>query len=72
MSIQTSLEWTEMAWSPRAAGKTVLDRLMEYMNAEEAARVLKFAIEWGRYAELYEYAFSTRCQPPVRENAQQH
>ncbi|MFJ4345339.1 nitrate/sulfonate/bicarbonate ABC transporter ATP-binding protein [Pseudomonas sp. NPDC089401] len=40
--------------------KTVLDRLTEYMDAEEAERVLKVAIEWGRYAELFEYDFHTR------------
>lgn len=47
--------------------KTVLDRLTEYMDAEEAERVLKVAIEWGRYAELYEYDFHTRRLTLARE-----
>ncbi|HGA2320723.1 TPA: nitrate/sulfonate/bicarbonate ABC transporter ATP-binding protein [Pseudomonas putida] len=47
--------------------KTVLDRLTEYMDAEEAERVLKVAIEWGRYAELYAYDFHTRRLTLARE-----
>ncbi|PVZ20509.1 MULTISPECIES: nitrate/sulfonate/bicarbonate ABC transporter ATP-binding protein [unclassified Pseudomonas] len=38
----------------------VLARLEEVMDSDEAERVLKVAIEWGRYAELYEYDFHTR------------
>ena len=45
----------------------MLDRLTEYMDAEEAERVLKVAIEWGRYAELYEYDFHTRRLTLARE-----
>ncbi|WP_374439182.1 ABC transporter ATP-binding protein [Pseudomonas panipatensis] len=40
--------------------KAVLERLEEFMDAEEAERVLKVVIEWGRYAELFEYDFHTR------------
>ncbi|WP_152223216.1 nitrate/sulfonate/bicarbonate ABC transporter ATP-binding protein [Pseudomonas sp. SCB32] len=47
--------------------KVVLDRLEEYMDADEAERVLKVAIEWGRYAELYEYDFHTRRLTLARE-----
>jgi NitT/TauT family transport system ATP-binding protein len=49
--------------------KTVLERLQEFMDAEEAERVLKVAIEWGRYAELYEYDFHTRRLTLARETA---
>ncbi|PVZ39177.1 nitrate/sulfonate/bicarbonate ABC transporter ATP-binding protein [Pseudomonas sp. CC120222-01a] len=52
--------------------KTVLDRLTEYMDAEEAERVLKVAIEWGRYAELYEYDFHTRRLTLAREIMGEH
>lgn len=47
--------------------KAVLERLAESMDAEEAERVLKVAIEWGRYAELFEYDFHTRRLTPARE-----
>ena len=47
--------------------KAVLERLAESMDAEEAERVLKVAIEWGRYAELFEYDFHTRRLSPARE-----
>ena len=36
-----------------------LHRLEEFMEEEEAARVLKVAIEWGRYGEVFEYDFHT-------------
>jgi len=36
-----------------------LRRLEEFMEEEEAARVLKVAIEWGRYGEVFEYDFHT-------------
>lgn len=52
--------------------KTVLDRLTEYMDAEEAERVLKVAIEWGRYAELFEYDFHTRRLTLAREIMDEH
>jgi len=52
--------------------KTVLDRLSEYMDADEAERVLKVAIEWGRYAELFEYDFHTRRLTLAREIMDEH
>lgn len=52
--------------------RTVLERLQEYMDAEEAERVLKVAIEWGRYAELYEYDFHTRRLTLAREASDAH
>lgn len=52
--------------------KTVLDRLTEYMDADEAERVLKVAIEWGRYAELFEYDFHTRRLTLAREIMDEH
>jgi len=36
-----------------------LRRLEEFMEEEEAAGVLKVAIEWGRYGEVFEYDFHT-------------
>ncbi len=36
-----------------------LRRLEEFMKEEEAERVLKVAIEWGRYGEVFEYDFHT-------------
>ncbi|WNW13868.1 nitrate/sulfonate/bicarbonate ABC transporter ATP-binding protein [Pseudomonas sp. DTU_2021_1001937_2_SI_NGA_ILE_001] len=39
---------------PRAA---VLERLAQWMNEDEALRVVKVVIEWGRYSELFEYNF---------------
>ena len=36
-----------------------LRRLEEFMKQHEAERVLKVAIEWGRYGEVFEYDFHT-------------
>lgn len=36
-----------------------LRRLEEFMKEEEAERVLKVAIEWGRYGEVFEYDYHT-------------
>ena len=36
-----------------------LRRLEEFMEEDEAARILKVAIEWGRYGEVFEYDFHT-------------
>jgi NitT/TauT family transport system ATP-binding protein len=33
--------------------------LEEFLDAEEAVRVLEVAVEWGRYGEVYEYDFHT-------------
>lgn len=51
--------------------KAVLDRLQESMDAEVAERVLKVAIEWGRYAELFEYDFHTRRLTLARDDSLQ-
>lgn len=39
--------------------KPFLERLEEFLKEDEAERVLKVAIEWGRYGETYEYDFHT-------------
>ncbi|HEX5392533.1 MAG TPA: AAA-associated domain-containing protein [Rhodocyclaceae bacterium] len=45
--------------------KAFLDLLEEFVKPEEAERVLKVAVEWGRYGETYEYDFHTgRLQLP--------
>jgi len=36
-----------------------LRRLEEFMKEDEAERVLKVAIEWGRYGEVFEYDYHT-------------
>lgn len=36
-----------------------LKLLEEFMEAEEAKRVLEIAVEWGRYGEVYEYDYHT-------------
>jgi NitT/TauT family transport system ATP-binding protein len=39
--------------------KRFLDMLEEFLKADEAERVLKVAIEWGRYGEVYAYDYHT-------------
>lgn len=39
----------------RAPRERFLTELEDFMGAEEAARTLDTAIDWGRYAELFEY-----------------
>ncbi|MET3116424.1 NitT/TauT family transport system ATP-binding protein [Undibacterium sp. GrIS 1.8] len=36
-----------------------LELLAEFLEADEAKRVLEIAIEWGRYGEVYEYDYRT-------------
>ena len=36
-----------------------IELLEEFLEADEAKRVLEVAIEWGRYGEVYEYDFHT-------------
>jgi NitT/TauT family transport system ATP-binding protein len=36
-----------------------LRRLEEFMKEDEAQRVLKVAVEWGRYGEVFEYDYHT-------------
>lgn len=45
----------------------MLERLEDYMEADEAEQVIKVAIEWGRYVEHYEYYFHTRGLALARE-----
>ncbi len=37
-----------------------LSKLEDYLSAEEAERVLRTVIDWGRYAEVFAYDFNTR------------
>jgi NitT/TauT family transport system ATP-binding protein len=39
--------------------KRFLELLQEFMEADEAKRVLEVAIEWGRYGEVYGYDYHT-------------
>jgi len=39
--------------------KQFIELLEEELKADEAARTLEVAIEWGRYGEVYEYDFHT-------------
>ncbi len=39
----------------RVPREQFLTELEDFMDAEEAASTLDTAIEWGRYAELFEY-----------------
>ncbi|CAM4113014.1 nitrate/sulfonate/bicarbonate ABC transporter ATP-binding protein [Bordetella bronchialis] len=39
--------------------KQFLDMLEEFLKADEAERVLKVAVEWGRYGEVYGYDYHT-------------
>ena len=47
-----------IVWSCDRIGRSTrhfLDLLDEYYPAEEAQRQFETAVEWGRYAELFEY-----------------
>lgn len=39
--------------------KQFLDMLEEFLKADEAERVLRVAVEWGRYGEVYAYDYHT-------------
>jgi NitT/TauT family transport system ATP-binding protein len=39
--------------------KRFLELLEEFLKADEAEQVLKVAVEWGRYGEVYEYDYHT-------------
>ena len=39
--------------------KPFIALLEEFLDADEAKRVLEIAVEWGRYGEIYEYDFHT-------------
>ena len=50
--------------------KPFLDLLEDFLDADQAQRVLEIAIEWGRYGEIYEYDFHTgRLTLPDNEEA---
>lgn len=42
----------------RALEETFLSLLEDYLTEKEASRVLETVIEWGRYAELFEYDYN--------------
>jgi len=45
-----------------------IELLEEFLEAEEAKRVLEVAVEWGRYGEVYEYDYHTgRLKLPDQE-----
>ncbi len=43
----------------RVSEERFLSKLEDYLSEEEAGRVLKTMIDWGRYAELFAYEFKT-------------
>ncbi|MGD9108184.1 MAG: nitrate/sulfonate/bicarbonate ABC transporter ATP-binding protein [Gammaproteobacteria bacterium] len=43
------------SYNQRVSKKHILDSLEDYLSESDAERVLKIAIEWGRYAELFAY-----------------
>lgn len=49
----------EMEMSGSLPEQTFLKLLAEFMEEDEAKRVLEIAIEWGRYGEAYEYDYHT-------------
>ena len=54
--IRHSLEQEESGELPE---EPFLRLLSETLNADEAERVLRTAIEWGRYGEVFEYNYTT-------------
>lgn len=45
--------------SHRVSEERFLSKLEDYLSEDEAERVLKTMIDWGRYAELFAYDFKT-------------
>ncbi len=45
--------------SHRASEERFLGELEDYLSEEEAERVLKVVIDWGRYAEVFAYDYNT-------------
>lgn len=45
--------------SHRASEERFLSRLEDYLSEKEAERVLRTAIDWGRYAEMFAYDYNT-------------
>lgn len=46
--------------SHRASEKIFLEELQEFLSEEEAERLLKIIIDWGRYAEIFAYDFDAK------------
>lgn len=49
----------------------VLRELEAYLKPDEAERVLKIGIEWGRYGEVYEYVYNTGMLTLPREEREE-
>ena len=43
----------------RVSEERFLTKLEDYLSEQEAGRVLRTMIDWGRYAELFAYDFKT-------------
>ena len=43
----------------KAAEERFLNELEDYLSEDAAAKVLKVAIDWGRYAEIFAYDYNT-------------
>ena len=43
----------------RVSEERFLTKLEDYLSEEEAERVLRTMIDWGRYAEIFAYDFKT-------------
>lgn len=46
--------------SHRASDKIFLEELQEFLSEDEAERLLKIIIDWGRYAEIFAYDFDAK------------
>lgn len=44
----------------RASEKIFLEELTEFLSEEEALKLLRILIDWGRYAEVFAYDYDTR------------
>ncbi|CCF97469.1 AAA-associated domain-containing protein [Ralstonia solanacearum] len=62
--IRTELEASE---DGEIREEQILRELEAYLKPEEAERVLKIGIEWGRYGEVYEYVYNTGMLTLPRE-----
>lgn len=57
---QHIVEKLESKSNHRVSEERFLSRLEDYFSEQEAERVLKTVIDWGRYAELFAYDYNTR------------
>ena len=55
-------------WAHDIAGDV---KVQAYLKPEEAERVLKIGIEWGRYGEVYEYVYNTGMLTLPREEREE-